>query len=109
MASTTTIPVEVTPEAAARIEELGMQPEFEKMIEHTKQTVPDLDSILVIRFDDLDDPEETRVSIQARQRGPASLDVDTWDKWGAWFVATFPPDVRRYFSFTTRYLENYAG
>src|SRR5437879_3390871 len=99
MAALITIPVEVTPDAAARIEELGMWKEFEAMIEHTKNTVVDLNSILVTRFDDLDDPGESRVSIQARQHSPASVDISTWDNWGSWFIAAFPPEVRRYFGF----------
>jgi len=109
MAAPATIPVEVTPEAAARIEELGMSKEFQAMIEHTKQSIVDLQSIRVTRFDDLDDPGESRVSIQARQHGPESEDLSTWDRWGSWFVESFPPDVRRYFSFTTRYREDHEG
>ncbi len=106
MAATTAIPVEIAPDAAARIEELGMQREFEAMLEHTKQTVTNLESISVTRFDDPDDPEESRVTIKAWQHGPPSVDIAAWDHWGSWFVKTFPPDVCRYFSFTTRYREN---
>jgi len=107
MAAPTTFPVEVTPDAAARIEELGMRKEFEAMIEHTKQAVADLESILVTRYDDPDDPEESRITIQAWQHGPASVDITTWDDWGSWFVDTFRPEVRRFFGFTTRYRENH--
>jgi hypothetical protein len=109
MATPATVPVEVTPDASARIEELGMWKEFEAMIEHTKQMVSDLDAIIVTRFEDPDDPEESRLTIQARQHGPASADISIWDHWGSWFVATFSPDVRRYFSFTMRYRENHEG
>ncbi len=40
--SATTFPVSITPEAAARVAELGMQAELERMLEHTRQTVPGL-------------------------------------------------------------------
>jgi hypothetical protein len=109
MAAPATIPVEVTPEAAARIEELWRSKEFEAMIEHTKQTVAGLESILVTRFDDPDDPAESRVSIEARQQGPESEDISAWDESDSWFVDSFPPEVRRYFGFTMRFRENHEG
>jgi hypothetical protein len=52
MKAPATIPVKVSPEAATRIEALGMSKEFEMMIEHIKLKVADLHSILVTRFDD---------------------------------------------------------
>jgi len=42
MSATTTVPVTITPEAAARLAELGLQAQLEQMVEHTRQTVPDL-------------------------------------------------------------------
>ena len=107
MATPTTIPVEVTSGAAAQIEALGRWQEFEPMIEHTKQTVPKLDSIFVTRYEDPDDPEGSRITIEARQHGSESAVIMTLDEWGSWFVDTFRPEVRRSFGFTTSYRESH--
>jgi hypothetical protein len=45
--SATTIPVTVAEDAAARVAQLGMQREFEQMIEHAKQALPHLRAIRV--------------------------------------------------------------
>src|SRR4051794_24974808 len=42
MSSTVDGPVTVSPEAAARVAELGLQREFEQIVEHTRQTIPGL-------------------------------------------------------------------
>src|SRR5205807_2017132 len=47
MNASTNVPTIVPPEAAARIAELGMQPEFERMLEHIRRSVPDLRRIEV--------------------------------------------------------------
>src|SRR5436309_1183639 len=106
MSTTTNVPVTITPEAAALVAELGRQQEFEQMLEHTRQSVPNLHSIEVTRYDDpLDD---SRVIITASIDEPWRGDVSASRNWGRWFVTTFPPDVCRYFSFDTRVRGGYA-
>jgi hypothetical protein len=51
------LPIDVTPEAAARVAQLGMQAELESMLEHTSRTVPDLRGLRVVL-----DPAMTRVT-----------------------------------------------
>ena len=53
MATTATIPVNVSAEAAARIAELGMQREFEEMIEHAKQTAARIPGLRYVSKDEL--------------------------------------------------------
>jgi hypothetical protein len=108
MAASTAVSVEVTPEAAARIEQLGLRPEFEKMVEHTKQTVDDLQSIEVVVYDDPYEPGEPRMVITAWRSGPGSVDDPTWDRWVDWAVRTFPPDVCRWFGFHVSYRRDYG-
>jgi hypothetical protein len=47
MSQTTTIPVTVTPEAAARVAELGMQKQLNQMVQHALEMVTKLLSIEV--------------------------------------------------------------
>ena len=107
MAATTTIPVEVTPEASARVEELGMQPEFEKMVEHTKQTVADLQWIEVTLFDDLEEPGAPRIVIAAWRKGPGMENDRTWDSWTDWVIRTFAPDIHCWFGFEVDYRDRH--
>ncbi len=99
--STTTIPVTVTPEAAERVAELGMQAELECMLEHTRQTVPGLRSIevrLALPYDTGDVPT---IIIEAAKCFPARADEPTQTEWDDWQMNTFPPDVYRHFLLMT--------
>jgi hypothetical protein len=103
--SPTTIPVTVTPEAAARVAELGMQAELERMIEHTRQSVPGLRSIEVQEALPYDTGDETTIVIQVTMADP-HLDRDpTNTDWDRWMVTTFPPDVCRYFVMMSLYVK----
>src|SRR5438876_596829 len=99
----TTVPVTITPEAAARVAELGMQRELEQMIEHTKQTVPGLHAITVILEPCYDTRHEEGITIQALVDDP-HLEYDPTEMdWGGWQVDTFPPEVCEHFLMTTTY------
>ena len=93
----TTIPITVTPEAVARVAELGMQAELDQMLEHTRQTVPGPRSIEVQEELPYDTGDETTIVIWVARDDP-HLEKDTTDReWGRWLVRTFSPDVCRYF------------
>ncbi len=62
----TTIRITVTPEAAVRVAELGMQAELDQMLEHTRQTVPGLKSIEVQETLPYDTGDETTISAFSR-------------------------------------------
>jgi hypothetical protein len=100
--ATTTIPVTVTPEAAAFIAAVGQQREFEAMLDHAKQTVSGLRAIEVI----LDDTPETGppgAILWAHRDVPGSLDDSTDRRWGDWKIETFPPEVCQNFVLLTIY------
>lgn len=103
MTAPATIPVEVSPEAAARIEELGMSKEFEAMIEHTKQTVAGLHTIQAGLYGDPYEPGEPRIVITAWKDGPGTVDDRTRGAWVDWYVETFSPNACRWFSFQVDY------
>jgi hypothetical protein len=106
----TTIPVCITPEAAGRVAELGMQVELEQMLEHTRQTVPGLRAVEVQLALPYDTGDETTLVIQATKDFPHHLTYDpTEDEWGQWKVTTFSPDVCRHFVMLTVYGTAHAG
>jgi hypothetical protein len=96
MSSVAEVPVTVSPEAAARVAELGFQPEFEQMIHQLRRTVPGLLRIGVTLEPQYQTDEADRVVIEAdmADRGipydPAACDYDRW------VVTTFRPEVLRH-------------
>jgi hypothetical protein len=107
--ATTTVPVTVEPEAAARVAELGMQAELERMLEHTRQTVPGLRAIEVQLALPYDTGDETSIIIQATMEDPHLEDDPTDTEWDKWQVRTFPPDVCRYFVLISVYGPAHEG
>src|SRR5262249_11592159 len=78
--STMTVPLTVTQEAAARVAELGMQREFDQMLEHMRQTVPGLLAIEVELAEPYDTGDEPRVLIQPIMTNPhLENDPTEWD------------------------------
>jgi hypothetical protein len=107
--NTTTVPVTILPEAAQRVAELGMQPELERMLEHTQHTVPGLRSIEVQLALPYDTGDETGITIAATMDDPR-LEYDSTDEeWGKWEVRTFPPEVCRYFVMLSVYGPPHEG
>src|SRR5438034_6738237 len=100
MSTTVGIPVTVSDEAAAFIAETGLRQEYEMMLEHTKQFIPNLHSVAVTRYDDPEDLDEPRVVITAWYSVDPPDDISAWDEWVRWFVETFPPDVCRHLTFS---------
>jgi hypothetical protein len=97
MSAATTVPLTVTPEAAAHIAQLGMQREFDLMIERTRQTVPYLRSIAVTLEEPYDTGDEPGIVIGAAVDNPHPLEDSSRRQWGRWKIETFPPDVCRHF------------
>ena len=103
MSTPVTVPVTVSPEAAARVAELGLQAELERMIEHTCQTIPGLRRIEVIRFERYDMGGEPGVSLEAYSDQPLEVEQKAWWEWARWQVTTFPPEVCEHLSLSVRH------
>lgn len=87
------VPVTITPDAEARIAELGMRKEMEQMIAYLRRVTPGLTAIEVEIAECYDTRDETGVSIIARSdRVFEPGDTTSWDSIG-WAVETFPPQV----------------
>jgi hypothetical protein len=59
----TTIPATIEPAAAARVDELQMQRELEQMLDHARQTIPDLSRIAVTLAFPPDYEDDARIII----------------------------------------------
>ncbi len=98
----TDVPVTVTDGAAAHIAALGMQREFEQMIEYTRLTVPDLERIEVI-LDGGPCGNDPGILIWAHRPDPGPGDDPTDRNWGGWQIGAFPPEVWKNFTMLSAY------
>jgi hypothetical protein len=109
MSAAATVPVTITPEAAARVAELGMQRELDRMVEHTRQSVAGLQHVAVT----VEPPYETRLSpginIEAYADRPFVEGDRTQGQWDRWLVTTFPPEVCDHFALLLREAPGHAG
>jgi hypothetical protein len=92
MSASTEVPLTITPEAAARTAELGLQKELQQMIDHVREVVPELVGIEVVREPPYDTDWEP-VSITAYSDRAFAPGEDTSSNLDKWVVSTFPPQV----------------
>ncbi len=87
--------VNISLQAADRILELEVWPQFKAMLEHTKQSTPGLRSIAV----SLDDATILIVAEidEFDPNAPGMADESTEWRWDRWASETFSPDVLRHF------------
>ena len=109
MSAVTTVPITVTPEAAAHVAGLSMQKELQSMIERAQQLIPGLQRLDVVLEPPYDTGDEMAVVIEALR------DLSTYDpedrthrEWTAWQIHTFSPDILRHFTLLVSYGLNHA-
>jgi hypothetical protein len=94
MITSATVPVRVTPDAAARVADLGLEDPMRRMIDYARQLLPEATRIEVVLYERDEAGEPPGVAIEvytpfhsfdptARTRG----------KIGDWLVSEFPPQV----------------
>jgi hypothetical protein len=109
MTTSATIPVTVTPEAAARIAELGLEAEVERMIDHARQHLPDVERIEVILYDRFDGCDAQGISIDVYSRRPFNPDESISRDLSRWFVRAFDSEVLEQVIMDYRPGEPHAG
>jgi len=98
MSITTTVPVSVSPEAAARVAELGFQREFEQLIERARTTIQGVRRIEVQLEPPYDTGDYDQVVIWIRIADDQLLDISMEEEYSRWKCANFSADVRWYIS-----------
>jgi hypothetical protein len=100
MAGITTVPVDVAPEAALRIQELGIQREFDHLLELTRERIPRLHLIEVTRGQDEADGSQGLLFFTAYYDGPQwEVSSPTYSNWHDSLIRAFPPAVIQWFNF----------
>jgi len=108
MSTTTTVPVTVTPEAAARIAELGFQAEVDRMIDYARQSLPDVVRVDVVLNERYDMGGEPGVAVEAYSDRDHDRARVFWDL-ARWATATFPPEVLQHLHFSYCAGPHHAG
>ena len=109
MTNATTIPVSVTPEAAARLAELGFQAEVDRMIAYARQKLPELERIEVALNERYDTGGDAGVAVEVWSRRPFNpAERISWDLAG-WMVKEFPPEVLEHLHMSYHPGAPYAG
>jgi hypothetical protein len=103
------VPVTITPEAAECVAQLRLQAELQRLVEHTLRTVPALKRITVVLDPPHDTGMEDHITIEAWRSDALRLDDQTWEEWGAWRDATFPPDVSAHIGMHEIHETGHAG
>jgi hypothetical protein len=101
MTPTTTVPVKISPDAERHVALLGMQKEFEQILDYMRGHVPDLVGIAVSLHEPYDTGDEDVVVIDAiRTEESFSLEDKGYWELLSWYGDTFHGDVRRHFTLT---------
>jgi hypothetical protein len=100
------VPVTITPEAAARMAELGMQAQAEQMVGHAVREIPQLVRIDIETFWRADDPSPDGVALRGTTTIPWQEGVKVGQAISRWMVRTFPPEVCEHFLICLRYQED---
>jgi hypothetical protein len=95
---TKTIPVTITPEAEARVAELGMRAELEQMLERARLTIPGLARLQVGVEQPYDTGGEPSIGIEARTDQVWAPEDRTWKDYSRWKINTFPARVWSHFT-----------
>ncbi len=89
-----TVPVRVTPDAAARVAELGLDEAMRRMIDYACHQLPEATRIEVVLYERDEAGEAPGVAIEVYTPFPSyAPTARTRSKIGEWLVAEFPPHV----------------
>lgn len=97
MATDTLIPTKIEPRAAQFATRLGLQAPLAEIVDHLKQTTPGLLD-LAVEYAPAYDTGEEGILIHACRERPDPPDQDCWERFSAWKLARFAPDVWRHFN-----------
>jgi hypothetical protein len=109
MSATTTVPITVSPEAAAFVAQSGFQEPLERMLEHTRQVIPALRAIQVVLERIVHEDNRPIVVIEATRDDPYREEERSEHQWHRWQLETFPPEVCQTFLLFTYQPPGHAG
>lgn len=105
MSITAKVPLTISPEAWAFIDQVGQREQFETVIERARHVVPGLRSIEVV-LDEATEETPPGVVLWTHRDDIAPGNDPTLRNWIDWMAATFPPEVCLNFTLLPVYHEH---
>src|SRR5262249_21045568 len=93
MATITVIQASVAPEAAARIAELGMHAEVDRMLDYARRYIPELVRIEIVLNERYDEDAPPGVAIDVYSQRQFDPTDQTDSVLSRWMINSFPPQV----------------
>jgi hypothetical protein len=93
MIALSTIPVEVSEEAARYIEQLGLQEPLQRMLDEIPKRFQAVHWIKVILEYIVDEGNRPSVAIDVAREHPGAGDDPSGRQFGRWVIETFPPEI----------------
>jgi hypothetical protein len=90
MSVLTTVPVTITADAEKIVAGMGLQEQFEQILDHIRQTMPGLKSIRIEYAYPEELGSEPGVEIFVFKENTGEQRDPTWDALSDWLLATFP-------------------
>ncbi len=87
------VPVVIPANVTEYVAELGYEKQFEAMLQHVRENVPELVRIEVERYERLEKDDHDGMSIMAITRRPSPETPSIRRPLVSWLIATFPPEV----------------
>jgi hypothetical protein len=87
----------VAPEAEAFLDERGLRPVYERLIEHARRAVPDLQAVEATFHPDVDGSCDDFIALHARSGIPERDRGAVADAWMDWLYDTVAADVAQRF------------
>jgi hypothetical protein len=109
MTAAVTVPVNVSPEAAERIAELGYQAEVERMLSQVRELLPEVGRFEVWLVPDYEEGGDPGIILDAVTAHESGSRTATYDRFSTWKIATFPPNVCQHFSLSITDEAAHAG
>src|SRR4051812_17732859 len=93
MPAALSVPVSVSPEAAARVAELGHGEIFDRMLEQVCRLIPGLVEVVVILVPDYDEDDGGEPGILLMGHVDAGVGIDNpgHERFSEWKLTTYPP------------------
>jgi hypothetical protein len=101
--STATIPITISPDAAAYVAEIGMQQPCRQMLEHIQETVPGLRAISVVLQESNDMGPDPCVIFDVTMADPKLEKDETEGRFERWQIENFPTEDYIHFVMLTVY------
>jgi hypothetical protein len=96
MPSTTTVPVTITPDADAYIDEIGKRQTYGRMLEHIPVHYVDAKAVAVTLGHDHEGERPPQVLLEVMRDNPDPQDRAN-QLWDRWVIAHFPPQDSEHF------------